>query len=426
MSESTTSANSPSANGEESSASSSNNSPPHPFDSPHADAILRSSDGVDFRVRKAILAEASSVFQSMFSLPAEPASDGASVSGSSDAQDLPVVPMAEDRTSLEGMLRLCYPPDGSLRKMTLDTISRVFPVLRKYTLDRAEAYVVETLYSMAETASLRVYCLSIQYELEENLVRTAARAFLDESVHSVHTYNDVELDYVSASAYIQLLGYHRRCAVAARHAIARYLVVDNKLAERCWTKCVSSGNTKDTCAVWDVRAVDGARHRVILWFAELISRCEDLVEDRPSGKVITSPDTVKAALHEAWSCISCKKRAWNDVQDFIALAKAEIDQAIARVGAERNMVPERPQFMPLPFRFQSSLCGAGAQHPKRELSRSQGSPEPTAACSECGRYIAEALSHKLSLRTGRGKILGAVYVPFVFVPEWVLNSSATA
>lgn len=43
--------------------------PPPPLDSSHADVILQSSDGMKFRVRKAILAEAFSVFQSMFSLP---------------------------------------------------------------------------------------------------------------------------------------------------------------------------------------------------------------------------------------------------------------------------------------------------------------------------------------------------------------------
>lgn len=33
---------------------------------------------------------------------------------------------------------------------------------------------------MAETAPLRVYCLSIQYELDEALTRAAAMAFLNE------------------------------------------------------------------------------------------------------------------------------------------------------------------------------------------------------------------------------------------------------
>ena len=309
--------------------------PPHPFDSPHADVILRSSDGVDFRVRKAILAEASSVFQSMFSLPAEQATDGAVAADSSDVQDLPIVPMSEDRTSLEGTLRLCYPPDESLRKMTLDTISHLFPVLKKYALDRAEAYVVEALRSMAETAPLRVYCLSIQYGLDEDLTRAAARAFLDESVNSVHTYNDAELDCISASAYIRLLDYHRRCAAAARQAIVRYYEADTKLAERCWTTCPQAIRDSRTvyCSVREVRAANEVQHRIAFWLAKLITHCEHLVGDTPSGKVVKSPNTVKTALNEAWKCSNCKKRAWDDIHAFISLVGPEIDQAIAQVDA---------------------------------------------------------------------------------------------
>ncbi|KAI0732150.1 hypothetical protein C8Q72DRAFT_753347, partial [Fomitopsis betulina] len=42
---------------------------PAPFNRSSADVILRSSDLVDFRVRKGILAEASSVFDDMFGIP---------------------------------------------------------------------------------------------------------------------------------------------------------------------------------------------------------------------------------------------------------------------------------------------------------------------------------------------------------------------
>jgi hypothetical protein len=41
----------------------------HPFNKANADAILRTRDGVDFRVHTAILAEASAFFADMFALP---------------------------------------------------------------------------------------------------------------------------------------------------------------------------------------------------------------------------------------------------------------------------------------------------------------------------------------------------------------------
>lgn len=320
-------------------------SAPHPFDSPHADVILQSSDGKKFRARKAILAEASSVFQSMFSLPAEQPPDGVALPGSSsDAQDLPIVPMSEDSGTLEGTLRLCYPPDGPLRKLSLDIISRLFPVIRKYALDRAEAYVVETLHSMAETAPLRVYCLSIQYELDEDLTRAAARAFLDESVNDVHTYSDAELDCISASAYIRLLDYHRRCATAARKAVARYFDEDTKVADRCWTSCINNRDRNVVyCTSSEIRDVQGVQRRIVQWFLNLMSYCVRLVEDRPSGRMITfDPATVQTALTDAWKCANCKKRAWDDVQEFLALIKAGIDQAILQVSIKAVVFLQNP------------------------------------------------------------------------------------
>lgn len=43
-----------------------------PFDDADADVILRSCDGVDFRLYKNVIAKASTVFREMFSLPKPP------------------------------------------------------------------------------------------------------------------------------------------------------------------------------------------------------------------------------------------------------------------------------------------------------------------------------------------------------------------
>ncbi|KAH9912576.1 uncharacterized protein B0H18DRAFT_242039 [Fomitopsis serialis] len=85
---------------------------PFPFDSPHADVILQSCDGVNFRVRKAILAEASPVFDSMFTLPSGQSAEA----NDNNSQDLPIVPVTEDSTALTGLLHLCYPADRRLRR----------------------------------------------------------------------------------------------------------------------------------------------------------------------------------------------------------------------------------------------------------------------------------------------------------------------
>lgn len=76
-------------------------SPLELFDVPDANLIIRSSDSVDFRVHKPVLAVASPVFKDLFSLPQPPDSE-------SD-DDLPVVQLPEDSELLHSLISIVYP-----------------------------------------------------------------------------------------------------------------------------------------------------------------------------------------------------------------------------------------------------------------------------------------------------------------------------
>ena len=71
------------------------------LDIPDADIILRSSDQVNFRVHKSLLALSSSFFKAMLSLPQPP--DREVVDG------LPVVSLSEDAGLLNSLVSLLYP-----------------------------------------------------------------------------------------------------------------------------------------------------------------------------------------------------------------------------------------------------------------------------------------------------------------------------
>jgi hypothetical protein len=77
-------------------------SPPlRPSDVPDANLILRSSDHVDFRVHKPILAMASPFFKNRLSLP-QP------IDSESD-DGLPVVQLSEDSELLTSLVSILYP-----------------------------------------------------------------------------------------------------------------------------------------------------------------------------------------------------------------------------------------------------------------------------------------------------------------------------
>lgn len=297
---------------------------PLPFNSHRADVILQSSDNVRFRVRKAILSEASPVFESMFGLPPEQAA--------SDSSTLPVVPLAEDSAVIEGLLRLCYPLDTApTDPRTMDEAVAWLLAARKYDMERAERYITRVMGTLVSSAPLHTYCLSIRYRLGEDLARAAATSFLDEPLRTEYPFIDPELKHISAFAYMNLCNFHHRCSAAAEAAIARYLPADPKLDKRCWTTCLSYRD-KPYCPASSEWTVDGTEYTVIKWFSQLIYHCKLLVKDRPSGNRLASHSTIKKALADAWACSHCKQYAWDDVQAFLSLVKIQIDKAIAEVS----------------------------------------------------------------------------------------------
>jgi BTB/POZ domain len=76
-------------------------SPHQPFDAPDANFIIRSSDNVNFRVHKSLLAMVSPFFKDLLSLPQPP--DGEIVDG------LPVVQLPESSELLNSLLSVIYP-----------------------------------------------------------------------------------------------------------------------------------------------------------------------------------------------------------------------------------------------------------------------------------------------------------------------------
>jgi BTB/POZ domain len=83
-------------------------SPPPTFDVPDANIIIRSSDLVDFRVHKSVLAMASPFFKDLLSLP-QP-SDSETFDG------LPVVQLSEDSELLNSLVSILYPPHPVIPK----------------------------------------------------------------------------------------------------------------------------------------------------------------------------------------------------------------------------------------------------------------------------------------------------------------------
>lgn len=131
---------------------------------------------------------------------------------------------------------MCYPVDEkSLDPLSLDGLAPVLVAVRKYNMNLTEKYITQRLRQLVAMSPLQGYCLSIHFQLGDNLTRAAARGFLAQGIRSAYVDIHIrELDDISGSAYARLLDYHSKCSVAVLHVINTYPDTPSERSERCW------------------------------------------------------------------------------------------------------------------------------------------------------------------------------------------------
>ncbi|KAH9951148.1 hypothetical protein B0H21DRAFT_888504 [Amylocystis lapponica] len=181
-------------------------SPAHHFNKPSADIILISSDDVEFRVHRIILAEASTFFETLFALP-QPASTqfsgaGEQTANHTDPNGLPVINVTETSAVLESLLRLCYP----IRDPVLTDITVIRGILEaavKYDMDEAKELMRKRLLGLASAEPLRVYAIACLHALED-VALAAAKEVLQQKLQSSYVE---EMEEITAGDYSRLMGY---------------------------------------------------------------------------------------------------------------------------------------------------------------------------------------------------------------------------
>ncbi|PCH36284.1 hypothetical protein WOLCODRAFT_28445 [Wolfiporia cocos MD-104 SS10] len=300
---------------------------PAPFNKSTADIILRSSDLVDFRVRRAILAEVSPVFDTMSTLP-QP-TRGGRITVTRDG--LPVIALEESSETLETILRFCYP---LLPQPTIHGVERLYSVtkaVKKYAMDEVLPLVHTQLHSIAEEEPLRVYVFAIREGWEAE-ARLAARSSLSRDVHDLAWVP--ELKEISASAYHHLLDFHHRCCIAAKDVTTEYdrWITDSKVWG--WFTIVNHDChdcEKQYTRLW--REVTRPRVKVgaSQWWIDHMSRIADIMGTTPSMKKLLDQEIVDQTLVEASACSECRKSAPAQMRAFVKLHAAQVDEEISKV-----------------------------------------------------------------------------------------------
>ncbi|KAF8502675.1 hypothetical protein F5888DRAFT_1576379, partial [Russula emetica] len=135
----------------------------------NADVILQSSDLVNLRVHRSVLATSSPFFSDMFSLPQPP--------NGTAPDELPVVHVSEDAVVLNSLISMMYPVPPETPNSSDDSLALV-AAAAKYDMDTVRSSIREEisrkrLFSSTRAGLFRVYAVAYRRKLIPEMAMAA-------------------------------------------------------------------------------------------------------------------------------------------------------------------------------------------------------------------------------------------------------------
>jgi BTB/POZ domain len=178
---------------------------PEPLNLPDANLVIRSSDLVNFRVHKSILAVVSPFFTDLLSLP-QP-SDAESIEG------LPVVQLAEDAEVLNSLVSMLYPVPPVIPN-SYEKVFHLLAACQKYDMVQVQSSIRAEVDrgnfpAPVETEAFRAYAIASSKRLVPEMDK-AARLTLDHPM----TFETIGagLRLFQGSALRDLARFRKRCS----------------------------------------------------------------------------------------------------------------------------------------------------------------------------------------------------------------------
>jgi hypothetical protein len=322
-----------------------------PFNRSSADLVIRSVDGVDFRVHKCILAEASPFFDSMFSLPqakSETAADTPSLAA--DQQELkhghPVLPVTEDAKTVELLLRFCYPYENP-KLSNLDEVVAVLSAAMKYQMETVTGPLKQLLREHAHQSPVRVYAFAVRHSLEDE-ARAAARASLRHTLSEIAAQNPPELFDLPSTYYQRLLSFMLQC----RRAFSKFAVDMTwiPMGEPCewrdpatlavsvqwdsakrppWVACRSCPSHDGNVAIGPQQT----QCTVKKWWMNFMEGAQKELMERPFGDVVKARALLEASYGQV-NCSSCSMRSGAQAMNtFVNWLATDVDRKTNEVSS---------------------------------------------------------------------------------------------
>ncbi|KAI0760859.1 hypothetical protein BC629DRAFT_1051252 [Irpex lacteus] len=192
-----------------------------PFDKKGGDIILRSLDNIYFRLYKGVLANASPVFEDLFTDAQPPSVAGLEV-GDEEIDGVPIISLEENSQVLESLLRLYHEP-FTPQPIDSDTsvtnICDTLLVARKYFMAYATTKTEELFGEVCKRGDsvLTAYAVACRKKMSKE-IHTAAKASL---LHATDFEQNPAFDEISGSDTLRLLRYRQKCSAAVSTTVMR-------------------------------------------------------------------------------------------------------------------------------------------------------------------------------------------------------------
>ena len=284
-----------------------------PFDDPDADVVLCTADNVHFWVYKLLLSLASPVFKDMFRLPQPSTSEP----GSTDESGRPIIPVAENRNTIEMMLRFCHPSVNSATLDNLEDIQAMLAVMTKYDMQDGVARVQRQLSApvFVTKEPLRVFAISYRYRLADT-ARLAMKASIRHTITS--GLDSPELDHIPASGFCQYLKYRKGCVVEIGD------VLDPASPSSIWSRFSWHRYGRCGCSIVSIGSYDWRS-----WFFDSVQSIANALMARPCPEVL-KPNLWSSSLDKA--CGLCSDRARRDFPEFVTdVLTPKVEKTISEV-----------------------------------------------------------------------------------------------
>ncbi|KAF8504371.1 hypothetical protein F5888DRAFT_1655182 [Russula emetica] len=296
---------------------------------PGLTVLLRSSDDVDFFVFKSILAKVSVIFRDMFDLPNAAPEVSSPLESDNQRHGLPVIQVTETSSTLNIILRLCYPvenPDLS----NLEDIRPLLEARRKYMIEAFDQTIKGALAQVAESRPFAVYALASRYALED-VANDAAKQMLYFS-HADVLVDESALKDITGEQYHRLTQYRRDCVRRATNEPQIMWFSSLSSTSSYPPTPITSSSCRTQFHFFFVSSLSPPRTLwVPHWWTTYLHKALQLLKDRPRGGTVVSPDLLEYFFDTTGLCPDCQEEGKAALRKFSSALAKEVEKAIAQV-----------------------------------------------------------------------------------------------